>query len=1230
MSRYEVPSTHSDHDHPEQRGEAGRQQQNHRGVKMVVVRLISNKPCASFFVTLFLALVLGVLGLLFGGMNLDTEGWETRGTDQANRAIQHEVWREGKFGATLPNGGRPVARGSKNKNNDRRRARTLLGLAEKNNANDGEGDVFELETFVHKTTRKNLFTQRGGKKRSLLQDTSTSTSTASAAAAGGMCASPYFPTGGTDNVDKKNGGTQQQGVNTTTTTTADQAKQDALREATNEALNKDRDRFNDYSPIDLNLILYDADVDLWSPEGMAATCEAEDAIMSVAGYAEHCQKSELTCEGPPPKLPGLAATHVLTSSSSSSSFYKRCYPPNSYARYFMRQLGLTSCGEFRGVESTTTTTINATKLALVTSHLDAGRKTMIACADEFRASGSTGGGNDNKNKNSPCREAGFDAGAFNTGFGPKAPRLTATKIIFRLHRDRYDDTMTWLMTREKKGEFDVGRRGTFKVAYSTSDRVLKERKTDDALNSDMLLSALAVAVVSALVWLHTGSLLLTAGGMLQVILAFPTAVFTLTVVFGIQFFPLLNFLGIFVVAGVGADDCFVMYDKWIQAKSRLPMGASAEEVAGKCYWEATWAMFLTSITTAAAFMSSAVIPIAPIRVFSIFMAAMIIFDYIFDITVFASCLAFQHRLLIDYERRRESGEGDGRGLIALDFWTWLERRRRRRDGLGRRVVDGVEMTKKTDDEEKVEPDNTTTKTGATATTEGPLSERFFGDRVYPALHRARWPLVILLLAAGAAASWAAMGLTTPEDNNVPLLGDDDPLEKFDSLSRTAFLASTEGRLWVSVIFGLQPGDDGKHTNPQKRPNIRLDPSFDPTSVEAQVWITNFCRETALLRSSEWSCPSLQWSEWVNETTGLWNNYTACTTAANASSSSSTVNNCSETIWQKGRDQDSNGDDSHVSPTEFEEACGVNGFPVPKEKMERCMYRWANGRSNKLKSFYYPAGVAETEENVRLFLLRARFASNISWTSPLDVLQADYASWEDFVYSRIASAPAGLRGGYLTAEAFWWMDTIEAMQQGAYSAAGLTLLLAAVVILVGTGNVFIMVFSVVAIFIILSSVVAVVVAMGWTLGFLEGICFAILIGLSVDFVIHIGQGYVEAGKAGKAGTTEKEEAKADKEDHREPGPGPGTFSRHERSKRALAMMGYPVLSAGVTTLTSAIVLFFCQIIFFNKFGTIVMLSMVFATVITFGLYLPMLDALGPEGNFGDVLALFRRVTARAAR
>ena len=40
-------------------------------------------------------------------------------------------------------------------------------------------------------------------------------------------------------------------------------------------------------------------------------------------------------------------------------------------------------------------------------------------------------------------------------------------------------------------------------------------------------------------------------------------------------------------------------------------------------------------------------------------------------------------------------------------------------------------------------------------------------------------------------------------------------------------------------------------------------------------------------------------------------------------------------------------------------------------------------------------------------------------------------------------------------------------------------------------------------------------MGWELGFLEGICFAILIGLSYDFVLHMARARVGLQKTTQA-------------------------------------------------------------------------------------------------------------------
>ena len=122
--------------------------------------------------------------------------------------------------------------------------------------------------------------------------------------------------------------------------------------------------------------------------------------------------------------------------------------------------------------------------------------------------------------------------------------------------------------------------------------------------------------------------------------------------------------------------------------------------------------------------------------------------------------------------------------------------------------------------------------------------------------------------------------------------------------------------------------------------------------------------------------------------------------------------------------------------------------------------------------------------------------------------------------------------------------------------------------------------------------SVVVSLGWTLGFLEAICLCILIGLSVDFVIHMGHAYCAAAAR-------------------------GVHTRVERTKEAFARMAYPIASAAFTTFTSASALFFCTITFFQKFGTIVMTSMICALCVSLAFYVALLLTVGPKGSFGDI-------------
>ena len=177
---------------------------------------------------------------------------------------------------------------------------------------------------------------------------------------------------------------------------------------------------------------------------------------------------------------------------------------------------------------------------------------------------------------------------------------------------------------------------------------------------------------------------------------------------------------------------------------------------------------------------------------------------------------------------------------------------------------------------------------------------------------------------------------------------------------------------------------------------------------------------------------------------------------------------------------------------------------------------------------------------------------------------------------------------------------------AYSSAGIALCAAAIVVLFASRSIMLTLFSVITIAYvltwviaaremhslhlmdtlthkfsfcppILSSVTATLVSLGWTLGFLESICFAILIGISVDFVIHFGHSYSSIQ---------------------------GDVSRGERTKYALVHMGPSVLAAAFTMICSAVIMLFTVITFFQKFALILFFTVIQSVVGSFIVFLSM--------------------------
>jgi hypothetical protein len=293
----------------------------------------------------------------------------------------------------------------------------------------------------------------------------------------------------------------------------------------------------------------------------------------------------------------------------------------------------------------------------------------------------------------------------------------------------------------------------------------------------------------------------------------------------------------------------------------------------------------------------------------------------------------------------------------------------------------------------------------------------------------------------------------------------------------------------------------------------------------------------------------------------------------------------------------------------ENCAGATGLPIPQENFHPCIIAWSYAKDD--------TRILSNKGEVKI--IHFEFGSRVRYDSPYKVLDDEWELIENWIIQQSSEAPAGVNKSFFSSYDFWWYgmyrkkwhfrkflnsltsfgyfsDTNGQMLSTAYGAAGIALGAAAGVILFSSRSFILTLFSITTIGYVLTSVTAALVALGWTLGFLESICFAILIGVSVDFVIHFGYAYSKK---------------------------PGDVSRGERTKYALIRMGPSVLAAAFTSIAAGCVMLFTIITFFQKFALILLMTVLQATLGSFVLFLVLTDTIGPSHPTYLVDKLFGR-------
>lgn len=413
---------------------------------------------------------------------------------------------------------------------------------------------------------------------------------------------------------------------------------------------------------------------------------------------------------------------------------------------------------------------------------------------------------------------------------------------------------------------------------------------------------------------------------------------------------------------------------------------------------------------------------------------------------------------------------------------------------------------------------------------------------YVGLHSTRYVLLVACLGAFTACAIFASRLDLPTTSDVRILDGSNEFERSFEWRQNILYDVIERKSGSSayVIWGTIPADTGDRNNPDSFSQLVLDKSFEPSKTEAQIYLRDFCprffaTEYASPIIEGEACPINRFDEWLQEQ------------ATAASPDQIYLDYCG----------------------------GATGLPMSEENFDACVFHWGQ-REEEVK-------ILARDGKVRVMYIQ--YSSRVRFDSPFDDLDREWNAIEAWFTNERTSgtAPRSVSGMFFTSEDYWWYDTNGRMLNTAIVGAAIALATSAAVIFLSSRSLVLTIFSSFTIGYVLLSVTALLVSLGWTLGFLEAICFAILIGLSCDFVIHFSHAYTSLE---------------------------GDVDRFERTKYALIQMGPSILAAGATSMASATVMLFTVITFFVKFGLILLVTIVQATVGSFVVFLVLTDCFGP--------------------
>merc|ERR1719329_30232 len=159
---------------------------------------------------------------------------------------------------------------------------------------------------------------------------------------------------------------------------------------------------------------------------------------------------------------------------------------------------------------------------------------------------------------------------------------------------------------------------------------------------------------------------------------------------------------------------------------------------------------------------------------------------------------------------------------------------------------------------------------------------------------------------------------------------------------------------------------------------------------------------------------------------------------------------------------------------------------------------------------------------------------------------------------------------------------EALLQNTFQSMGLGIVFCTLIGTLMTWNIIVGMVAVSSVFVVVAIAVAFICLMGWTLGIIEAIVLIVIVGISVDYSVHIAHAYNHFAEIDDV--VEK--------------------IREHKSRTAVGTMGISLVSGVATSVGAATFLIFCQVAFFRKFGQFLVITLIISFLVALFYLIPL--------------------------